>query len=188
MGRPKLELSPEERKVHDTKKANLRKQKQRAKEGKAKEMEGQLSAAELDELIDMLLAKPLGEAALMLDELQRSYKKQYGIAIPGLRERFFVGYKTDDETYDNYHYRCDRAKKLGLILYFAMDAIKRSKAHERNEKYVLKQEQEAVMLGIDIKTYQEQKRTKNKIIKKEEEVAKTLERIGKKPTNIATKR
>lgn len=158
MGRPKLNMTPEERKLRDTKGATLRKQKQRSKEYAAQQLEGQLSKDELDELIDMLCGMSLYKASLTLAEVQRNYKKQYGMEIPGLREASFAGDKLEGETQEEYTYRRSRAQTLGLIRMFAIRSIQRLKANARNKKYELKEKDEAAKLGLNIQTYKQQKR------------------------------
>lgn len=158
MGRPKLNMTLEERKAHDTKGANLRQKKHRAKKRSAKELEGQLTKEQLDELIDMLWAMPLYKASLTLAEIQRNYKKQYGIEIPGLQEATRVGYKTEGETQEEYTHRYKRAHKFGLARMFSTNSIQRFKANARNKKYALKEANEAAALGISNQAYKELKR------------------------------
>lgn len=179
MGRPKLNMSPEERSEHDRSGNNCRKQDQRKREADAKALEGQLSSAEIDELVEMLTSMPLAEATLILAELQRNYNKTYGIEIPGLREASSVGYRSEDESPEDYNRRQKRATKLGLIRHFATNAIQRSKARARSKKFELKEEHIAAELGIDVQSYREQKRAKSKSSKRQQEDAKTMELIRK---------
>lgn len=171
MGRPKLKMTPDERSKHLRDGNNRRKQNQRKREAEAKKLEGQLSSEEIYELVEMLTAMPLGDASLLLAKLQRSYQKEYGIEIPGLREASFAGYIAEEESPEDFNIRTTRAKKLGLIRYFAMDAIPRLKARERNQKFKMKEALEAAELHIDVKTYENQKRQAKKILKKKGEDA-----------------
>lgn len=181
MGRPAIQMTPDERSEHVRKGNNRRKKSQRDREAEEKARAGQLSSAELNELIEMLVSMPLGDASLLLAKLQRSYKKEYGIMIPGLREASFAGYISEEEAPEDYNIRTTRAKKLGLIRYFAMDAIPRLKAQERNRNFEIKEALEAAALGIDVETYKKQKRQAKKSLKKKQEDARTMERIRKRP-------
>ncbi|KAA9366147.1 hypothetical protein [Ochrobactrum quorumnocens] len=179
MGRPKLNMSPEERSEHDRRGNNRRKQDQRKRDADAKALGGRLCSAEIDGLVEMLTSMSLAEAAFILAELQRDYKKTYGIEIPGLREASSVGYRSEDESSEDYDRRKNRATKLGLIRHFATNAIQRSKARARSKKFELNEEHKAAELGIDVQSYREWKRAKNKSSKRQEEIAKTMELIQK---------
>jgi len=185
MGRPKLNMSPEALKERKASGANLRKQKQREKEAAEKAAAGQLSASEIEELIDILLSMPLSEATLFLAKLQRSYKKEYGIEIPGLKEASFARHVSDEESPEDFYLRASNARQLLLIRMFAESAIARVKKRTRDEKYMLKEAREAARLKMDVKTYKEHKRSQKKIISKNKEIAATMVRIGKKQTTAS---
>jgi|GEM_PF-2980721 len=184
MGRPKLKMSPEERSEHNRIGNNRRKQDQREREADEKAREGQLSGAEVDELVKMLTSMSLAEAALILAELQRDYKKKYGIKIPGLREASRAYPRSEHETIKEFSLRQKCATKLLLIRMYSDTAISRSKARDRNERYELKEAQKAAMLGIKVNVYKEQKLTKKKkVMKKEDKIRETMARIRQGPTN-----
>ncbi|OYR21232.1 hypothetical protein [Brucella thiophenivorans] len=182
MGRPKLNMTPDEYANHITNGANLRKKKQRRKQAEEKAAKGHLSDTEIEELIQTLLSMPLSEASLFLAKLQRSYKKEYGIEIPGLKEASFAGYVSDQEAPEAFNRRHSRARRLSLIRMFAATAIARSKKRVRDEKYSLKEALEAARLKMDVKTYKESKRAAKKSMSKKEEIATIRKRIGKNST------
>lgn len=154
MPRPKLDLTPEQRRERVRLQNNARQEAKRNREKESK-MAVQVAAelAEIDELYELaeeLLQLRLAAAIEIVAEWQR----QAGRPFPAL----FAGPRAEHETPKAHYARQEKARKLCLIRMMAADHIQKRSARRRKAVFDVKEANEAAALGMTADAYRKHKK------------------------------
>ncbi|OCJ42741.1 hypothetical protein A6U91_02585 [Agrobacterium tumefaciens] len=167
MPRPRLDLTPEERRERCRLQANARQETKRFKQKELKMAEKVATEiaeiAELYELAEELLQMSLPVAIEVVANWQREERRPF----PAL----FTDPQADHETSKAYYARSEKARKFGLIRYMAMDHIKSAGDRRRKATFNDKEAKEAAAVGITVDAYRNRKTAARLTAKMEKIVA-----------------
>lgn len=167
MPRPRLNLTPDERRERNRLQVNKRQEQKRlrAKEEKMKQKVAAEMAeiAELYELADELLQMRLPAAIEVVATWQREKRRPF----PAL----FTDPQADHETSKAYYVRSEKARKFGLIRYMSMDHVKNAGNRRRKATFNNNEAKEAAALGITVDAYRKRKTSASLTAKMEKIVA-----------------
>lgn len=154
MPRPRLDITPEERRERNRLQANARKEVERfkKKELKMAQMVAMEMAeiAELYELADELLQMSLPAAI----EVVANWQNEKGRRFPAL----FTEPRADHETAQAHYVRSEKARKFGLIRFMAVDHIKSVGNRRRKDTFNSREQKQAALLGMTVDAYQKHKK------------------------------
>ncbi|MBB4170432.1 hypothetical protein [Rhizobium sp. BK538] len=163
MPRPKLNLTPEERDLHDRILAKKRKRKQRENE---KNLRTIVMTPELEEFVDELLLERLHIASMALAIWQKENKQKFPLlAKPEFRP---------DEGQAAFSARQKRWERWGLIRMFAANAIARHQGRERKKRFDQTEARTAAELGLTVDAFRKHKRNE----KLTEQMTKIAAKLG----------
>lgn len=167
MPRPRLNLTPDERRERNRLQVNERQERKRFKE-KEKKMNQKLAAemaeiAELYELAGELLELPLSAAIEVVATWQCENRRPF----PAL----FTDPKADYETSKAYYARREKARKFGLIRFMAVDHVKSVGNRRRKATFNDNEAKEAAVLGMTVDAYQKHKKNAKLTVKMEKIIA-----------------
>ncbi|WP_320202361.1 hypothetical protein [Agrobacterium rosae] len=153
MPRPRLNLTPDERRERNRLQVNERQERKRFKE-KEKKMNQKVAAemaeiAELYELAGELLELPLSASIEVVAMWQRENRRPF----PAL----FTDPRADHETSQAYYVRREKARKFGLIRFMAVDHVKNAGDRRRKATFNNNEAKEAAALGITVDAYRKRK-------------------------------
>lgn len=155
MPRPRLNLTPEQRRerVRQQNSARQEAKRRREKEAKLPEMIAAELAeiAELYELADELLQLPLPAAIEVVANWQREKRRPF----PAL----FTAPRGEHENPQAYYSRREKAQKFGLIRFMADDHVKNAGNRRRKATFNEKEAKEASALGMTVDAYQRHKKS-----------------------------
>ncbi len=154
MARPRLDLTPEERRERNRLQANARQELKRRKEKELKMAEKVAAEiaeiAELYELAEELLQMRLAAAIEVVANWEREARRPF----PAL----FSEPRGEHETDNGYYARREKAKRFGLIRLLAMDHVKNVGNRRRKATFNGKEAAEAAALGMTVDAYQKHRK------------------------------
>jgi hypothetical protein len=178
MGRQNLsDMTPDERRDHKRKQANVRKQRQRNTEKKEREMAKKKillspDSPEVVELADAIIDLPLTARIPIMAEWQRHYKQKFPIEADGPM--------SPGETHVAYAARRVRNRDLWLTRFYADDYFARDKARVRKRMYDDAEAAEAARLGISVFEHQKAKKLVAwKVAKETSQKTREVERLAR---------
>ncbi|MFK4256448.1 hypothetical protein [Agrobacterium tumefaciens] len=167
MPRPRLDLTPEERRERCRLQANARQETKRFKQKELKMAEKVATEiaeiAELYELAEELLQVSLPVAIEVVANWQREERRPF----PAL----FADPQAAYETSKAYYARSEKARKFGLIRYMAMDHVKSVGNRRRKATFNDNEAKEAAVLGMTVDAYQKHKKNAKLTVKMEKIIA-----------------
>lgn len=154
MPRPRLNLTPEERRERSRLQVNARQEAKRRRE-KEMQMAEQVAAelaefTELYELAEELLQVDLPAAVEVVANWQHDTRRPF----PAL----FTHPQAVHESTQAYYVRREKARRFGLIRFMAVDHVKNVGSRRRKASFNVKEATDAGALGMTVDAYQKRKK------------------------------